>query len=241
VKATIHLFDHLLQQGRKDRALGRNREALLLFARLSRFGSLPTSIAEETQLHLAELHLRQRRYARARKHLGVLLSWKPDHPRYHYLMAACWHVDQERGDLEQAAEHYRRSLELAPEQVKCLADFGLLCLRLGRVEEGLEKLQTAHSRAPDDPRILNKRVKGLLHAGQAEEAREVLRAARFRSPHSTRVGKLYNDFHFQEVRRQQASSRLTQSSDLENEQAPVLLPFHRPVHPPVSDSYHWAG
>jgi Tfp pilus assembly protein PilF len=225
---TLNLVDHVLSLGRRYQEVGRHRDALTVFSRLSRFRYLPSEAAEETQARLAELHLKRRKYKHARRHLTAALRHQPDNARYHYLLAAALHAE-EGADLERAGEHYRRALELDPNHVKCLADYGHLLLRLGRTEEGLERLRQAADRAPEDVEILGKLVKGLRLAGRTDEARSVLQVALFRNSRSPRFRKLWNEFRFQQARRQRETERLQQSDEQANEEAPLLLPFVRVV------------
>lgn len=225
MKAHLNLVDHLLQKSRHHQQMGQWREAVRMLRQLADFRQLPAPVAEQTQVRLAELHLKRRQYARARRHLSSALQHRPDSARYHYLLAACWHADSQHGDPERAADHYQQSLQLNPHQIKCLADFGLASLKQGNTEEGLRCLRQAVERAPDNPRILSKLVKGLLQVGQADEARQVLRAGLFRNPHNAAIRKLHDDFQFQELRRQQETERLSNPVD---EEEPVLLPFVRP-------------
>jgi tetratricopeptide (TPR) repeat protein len=225
MKATVNLFDHLLRQGRQFQALRRHRDALRVFEVLAEFRQLPPHIAEQTQVHLAQLHLKARRFKRARRHLAAALSHRPECARYHYLMGAACHAGPE-GDRGRAAEHYRRALELDPQYRKCLAESGLLLLEMGETEEGLGRLRQARELAPGDVRLLGKLVKGLLGAGRADEARRTLRAALFRDRRNPGLNRLWNDFQFQELRRRQASERAGRAGP--ETDGPVLLPFVRP-------------
>jgi tetratricopeptide (TPR) repeat protein len=222
---TINLFDHLLGEGRRFQALGRPRDAATLYARLASFRSLPSAIAEEAQARLAELALKRKRYARARRHLTAALSHNPDLARYHFLMASAMQAD-DRCDPEQAFEHYTRALELAPHHVRCRCDAGLLALRLGRTDEGLALLRQAAEQAPDNPDVLGKLARGLLLAGRGDEARQALRAALFRNPRVPRLRKLWADFQMQLLRRE-CEARRTEAEAAD--EGPVLLPFVRPA------------
>jgi tetratricopeptide (TPR) repeat protein len=225
--ATLNLFDHLLARGRGLRQSGRYRDEARLLSRLAGFRDLPGEVAEEAQARLAELHLRRRRYAQARRHLAAALGHRPDSARYHYLMAVAVRAD-DQGELERAAEHYRRSLELNPNQVRCRCDYGLLLLRLGRTDEGLAHLREAVALAPEEAEPLGKLVQGLCLAGRADEARSELLAARFRQPRSPGVLKLWHDFQLQELRRRREAERLGLGEG--EEDGPVLLPFMAPAN-----------
>src|SRR5207249_11178670 len=141
-------------------------------------------------------------------------------------------ADENGSDLR-ALEHYRMSLQLDADQPECLRETGMLALRLGRVREGLKWLRRAMEIAPDDPQVVACLVEGLQDIGRAEEARLTLRAALFRNPHDGRFRKLWNDFHFHELRDKQESRRQARyDADLDKE-TPILLPFLRPVSEPI--------
>jgi len=53
MNATLNLVDHILATGRRYQEVGRHRDALALFTRLSHFRMLPADVAEETQTRLA--------------------------------------------------------------------------------------------------------------------------------------------------------------------------------------------
>jgi Tfp pilus assembly protein PilF len=225
----VNLFEHLLARGKRLQALGRHRDAGAVYVRLTGLRQLPGPVAEEAQLRLAELALRRRRFAQARRHLGAALRHQSAGARGHFLMATA--LQGEDGDLDRAAEHYRRALELAPDNVRYRGDAGLLELRRGRTEEGLALLRDAAGRAPDSPEAIARLVKGLLQAGRPDEARSALRCALFRNSRSPRFRKLWADFQFQELRRLRETERLREAEG----SGPVLLPFPRLPEPaPVS-------
>jgi Tfp pilus assembly protein PilF len=223
MNSTLNLVDHVLALGRRYQEVGRHRDAVALLTRLSGFRELSAGAAEETQARLAELHLKRRRFRRARRHLTVALRHQPASARYHYLLATAVRAE-DRGDLERADGHYRSALDLDPNHVKCLADHGLLLIRLGRADEGVARLRQAADKAPDDAEVLGKLVKGLRLTGRGDEARRALQAALFRNGRSPRFRKLWDEFCFQQARqRRQTESRRRGQGDAADE--PVLLPF----------------
>jgi Tfp pilus assembly protein PilF len=224
----LNLVDRVLAIGRRYQEAGRHRDAVAILTRLSRFRYLPTEAAEETQARLAEIYLKRRKPKQARRHLTAALRHQPDNARYHYLLAAALHAE-DGADLQRAAEHYRRALELDPGHVKCRADYGHLLLRLGQTEEGLACLRTAAEQAPEDVEVLGKLVKGLRLSGRSEEARALLQVAMFRNARSPRFRKLWNEFRFQQARRQNESERRQRAEDGGEGEQPVLLPFIRIV------------
>jgi Tfp pilus assembly protein PilF len=227
MSTTLNLVDRLLARGRRLRQAGRTFDALSLFHRLATFRDLPIPVAEETQLHLAELRLDGRQFRRARRHLTAALRHRPHSAHYHYLMATAVSGDG-RGDPQRAEEHYRRALDLDPNHSAYLCAYGWLALQLGRRDEGLACLRRAVELAPDDPDTLGRLVDGLCLAGQAEEAQAVLRAALFRNPRDARCRRLWSDFQFQQLRKQQTLARCVRDSQRAEEE-PVLLPFAPPA------------
>jgi tetratricopeptide (TPR) repeat protein len=223
MNTTLNLVEHVLAMGRRYQELGRHHDAVRLLTRLSGFRELPAGAAEETQARLAEIHLKRRRFLKARRHLAAALRHNPGNARYHYLMASALHAD-DRGDLERAATHFRKALQLDPGNSRCLAEYGLVALRLGRTDEGLARLREAAERAPDDPGVVGKLAKGLRIAGKGEEARKTLRAALFRNSKAPRFRKLWSEFQIESLRRREAAR--TGRAAAEDDE-PVLLPFVR--------------
>jgi Tfp pilus assembly protein PilF len=221
---TLNLFDHVLAMGRRYQESGRTRDAVRVLGRLASFRELPAAAAEETQVRLAELQLKRRKFARARRHLAAALTHQPDSARLNHLMANATQAD-DRGDLDRAADYFRRAIELDPERVPCLAEGGLLAVRLGQTVEGLALLRRAVEREPDNADVVAKLVKGLRLAGQADEARAVLRTACFRNPRSPRFRQLWDEFQFQQARRRQDNQRRQRRAG--KDETPVLLPFVR--------------
>jgi Tfp pilus assembly protein PilF len=224
MSGTLNLYDRLLAIGRNYHKVQREREALHYLERLAALHDLPAELAEEAQLCLAEVYLRQRKYRRARRHLSIALLYRPDSARYHYLMATVLAKGQFR-DPDRAAAHYQKSLELEPEQPGPLADFGLLCVRMGRTEEGLGALTRAVDLTPNDPVIVGKLVKGLCRARHFGEARRVLVAARFRNRGDRRFRALWDEFQFRRLHRRQRRSALGRDGASDG---PVTIPFTRP-------------
>jgi tetratricopeptide (TPR) repeat protein len=221
---TLNLVDRLLSRARRLRSLGRTHDALSLFERLAAFGELPGPVAEATQVHLAELQLRRRRFRQARRHLAAALQHRPESARYHHLMARAV-AGGPNADSGRALEHYRRSLAIAPDRPRCLCACGRLALHLGRRDEALTCLRRAAELAPDDPAVIGRAADGLRRANQTDEARALLRAARFRNPRDLRFRQLWDVAQFQELRQEQELARL--GNGQVEEDGPVLLPFLR--------------
>ncbi len=224
---TLKLVDRLLARGRHFQRLGRPQDALHILTRLTGFRELAPTVAEEAQARLAEIQLGRKKYARARRHLTAALTHSPQSARYHYLMASALAGDP-RADRQRAADHYRESLRIEPDQPRCLGEFGRLAIELGREDEGLGCLRRAVELAPADPAALSRLVEGLVMLARDDEARDVLRAALFRNPRDPRFRRLYTDFQFQRLREEQRRQRHPAAAGDDEEEGPVLLPFRRP-------------
>jgi tetratricopeptide (TPR) repeat protein len=225
---TLNLADGLLKMGRTLQEMGRTHDAQQVLSRLAAFRELPAPTAEETQARLAEILLRQRKYKQARRHLTAALTLQPDSARYHYLLATAFDLD-EKGDPETALAHYRKSLELDPDQPDCLGDYGLLAICMGEDEEGLRALRRAVDLDPDNADTVGKLLEGLCQLERPEEARLTLRTALFRNPRHDRFRKLWSDFRFQQVREEQEAARHLRPPLAERNERAVVLPFVWPA------------
>jgi tetratricopeptide (TPR) repeat protein len=222
----LGLVDSLLVAGRKQQQLGREGEALRIFKRLASFGDLPADVAEETQARLGEIQVRRAKYAKARRHLAAALAHQPQSSRYHALMAGALAADDRRGDREQALQHYRLALELDGEDPDCLSEYGLLAVRMGEAEEGFAALRQAVELAPHNPELIARLVDALCEEGRAEEARQTLRLALFQNPRDARFERLYSDWRFHQLRRQQ-QSEMRDLGATSRTSGPRILPFVR--------------
>jgi tetratricopeptide (TPR) repeat protein len=220
----LNLVDELLSRSRHFQEIGLQNEAFDILIQLAEFRDLPTNVAEEVEVRLGESYLRQRRYKRARGHLAAAVRLQPGNARYHYLLATAFRRGN-RPNAKRAVEHYRRSLELEPQQAARLCAYGAFLVQLGRSREGLRHLRRASEAAPDNVRILKRVVKGMRLANRGEEARRLLLVARFRAPRDRRLLSLWNDFQFQQIRKEQQTA--LQRFTTNRSESPVLLPFVR--------------
>jgi tetratricopeptide (TPR) repeat protein len=223
----LKLADRLLAMGRNFQQLGRDHDALHILSRLSKFRELPEEISEEAQFRLGEIQLRRGKVRRARRYLATALLYRPDSALYHYLLATALDTD-DKGDPDRALEHYRKSLELEPDQPRCLSDLGLLSVRQGRTAEGLQALRQAVELAPDDYDVVRQLCEGLRQVGRRDEVRQVLRAARFRNPRDPRFRELWNELQYQQLYDEQEARRREDEDRDGAEEGPMLLPFVRP-------------
>jgi Tfp pilus assembly protein PilF len=222
----LGLVDSLLLAGRKQQQLGREGEALSIFKRLASFGDLPAEVAEETQARLAEIRVRRGHCTKARRHLAAALAHQPQSSRYHALMAGALASDDRKGDRELALEHYRLAIDLDGDDANCLSEYGQLAVRMGETEEGFAALRQAVELSPNSPELVTRLVETLCEEGREDEARQVLRLAVFQNPRDARFQRLYRDWRFDQLRRQQQleTRGLTAAS---GRTGPRILPFVR--------------
>jgi tetratricopeptide (TPR) repeat protein len=126
-------------------------------------------------------------------------------------------------------EHYRRSLELDPDQPECLSECGLLAIQQGQSEDGLNDLRRAVELDSDNPQLLQRLARGLCLLQRPDEARKALRVALFRHARDYRFQKLWNDFQFEQLRKQQEADSITRSTQAAADTEPMILPFVRPA------------
>jgi tetratricopeptide (TPR) repeat protein len=219
----LNLVDHLLARGRRMHALGQLRTATRTLRKLAAFESLPASRLEEVHAELAQLRIAQQQFAKARRHLGILLTRNPGEATYHHQMALAHDLDKEANPAT-ALSHYRWSLEIDPRQPQVLCNFGLLAIALvDDEEEGIAALRRAAELAPDDLEILGKVTEGLCQADLEQEAAQILRAALFRNSKDKRFRQLWLRFQFQRIHREQEAER-RRLNTADNER-PMILSF----------------
>ena len=140
---------------------------------------------EEALAHAAlGLALAQEDPRAADAHFATALSLGDADPEAHRLLAealleraAAAAPDEATRLVEEARRHFRRSLELAPEQVAGHAGLGrsyLLAPTQGELEEGLLALRTAHERLPADRGVALALAELEVRAGAIEQARMLL-------------------------------------------------------------------
>ena len=83
----------------------------------------------------------------------------------------------ESGQLEQAAEAYRRSIEIQPGRSEAHNNLGNTLLRLGKAREAIEAFDRALQLQPDNQQALYNRAIALHNLGQFEAAVESYRRA----------------------------------------------------------------
>lgn len=214
---TLPLSECLLAMGRELHEQGRGRDALKLFTRLVTFRDLTPAVSEEAHSRLAELLLAEKQYKAARRHLSVLMCYRPGEAKYFYQFALALHRDT-KADPNRAVKYYQTALDIDPAQPRRWASYGKLLIDLGRTPEAVAALQQAYELAPGDAVVVGRYVEALCLDERADDARRILRLARFAHPRDARFRKLWNDFQYRRIADEQGRPRADE---------PVLLPFVR--------------
>lgn len=195
---------------------GRDLEALEVLTKLARLGAADPVAAEQTQVLLAEIHLRRRDYAQARRHLHVALGYQPDNAQYHFMMAMALE-DDPQADPRRALYYFRKAAKLEPENAEYLAAWGYFLINQGRIRAGIRKLEKAVELAPDDAQYAQQLALGWVVLRDFEKARRVALHALFRNPDDTRLRRLWDEIRWHEARYRQRQQQLRQG------QGPTVL------------------
>lgn len=219
---TISLFDGLLAKARRQILCHHHHLTTTTLHRLLGFPDLPNALAAQAQQILGDLHLRRRRYRAARRHLRQSRRLEPASARTWFLLGICDHHDP-CGEDRRAIWYYEKSLQLNPNQMRCLGELGLLAITTGQWEKGIAHLRRAVELAPESVSALRRLCKGLQQTGQPEEALREVRLALFRNSHSSGIRQLHAELLADQIRCRQECD----SSHQVREAEPVLLPFVR--------------
>ena len=110
---TLCFFDSLLRQARRLQQAGQSYQASATLSKLLSFPDLPAEVAAEAHARAGELHLKGRRFRKARRRLRAALRLAPDAARLHHRLGYALANDP-RGDGERALRHYRRAWSWNP-------------------------------------------------------------------------------------------------------------------------------
>lgn len=102
----------------------------------------------------------------------------PLKPTDHALQFDLARASESDGHLAKAETTYRGLCEARPKEAKHHQRLGVVLIRLGRHEEGLQELNVASQMEPSNIHILNDVGYGYLRSGDAEKAIETLTKAR---------------------------------------------------------------
>ncbi|MFL5340477.1 MAG: hypothetical protein ACJ8F7_10020 [Gemmataceae bacterium] len=220
---TLNLLDRLLGKARHLHELGRSRDALPILRRFIARPELPEATTIEARRLLGEAYLAVREYRHARRQFTALLRLRPDDAVAHHHLANA-HQNDPQVDARRASRHFRRAVELAPDNPAILADGGKFAVAMGRSRKGLALLRKAVELAPNDLAVFGSYIDALCDLDRRDEARRELAVARFRLGRESRFQRIWENVEFQQARDlQRAEGRLAKAVG----ESPAVLPFLR--------------
>lgn len=220
---SLPIVDRSFLAAVKYRSLGLNEKASKIFNSLTRFKNLPKSIAEQTQFHLGEICLNQKRFKKASRHLSIALNYNQDNASYHFLLGKAIAAGG-LGDLKQAVSYFKASLKLDPKNVKALRFLGVCMIHLNKAKLGVGYLTRACNIMPHNLELLKLLVRHLQEQNMHEDARACITKALFLNNDNPKFKCLWNSFLFHEARINQQNS-----NDSQLQQRQVILPFLKVV------------
>jgi len=129
--------------------------------------------------------------ARADQLLQRAIELEPRSPGTHYWLGQ---LHGNRNELELARQSFERSLELNPGMVGAMAALGNVLARMGRDQEGIDKIAQAVRIAPDHPHAgtyLLWWARAEIDRGNEDVARELLLSASQKTPGNARIFGLW--------------------------------------------------
>ena len=110
----------------------------------------------------------------------------------------------QRGEVEQAAAHYERALEIDPDYAEAHEDLGVLQLRAGKTDQALENFRRALALRPDFVEVYGNLGTAWLHKGRLNLAADYLQQCVNLSPGSASAHFNLGNVRQQQGRRQEA-------------------------------------
>jgi tetratricopeptide (TPR) repeat protein len=217
---TLNLVDILLTTGRHLVMMGRFTEALEPLTKLSGFRSLPDHALEELQSLLADIHLQQRRFAQARRHLAAAIALKPLKAEHHYLMGIAI-VEDERAERKRAEMYFERAIQIEADNADYRIEFGSYLFKIGKEKQALAQIRKAFALATTDADIVGEAAAILRREGHFDEAATKLRSAIFHNHGAQQFRRLWQLHQFHTIRAGQQKKR----AGADATDAPVILPF----------------
>ncbi|MCS6976618.1 MAG: hypothetical protein NZM31_06355 [Gemmatales bacterium] len=214
----VSLAHRALEVAKRYLRYGRDLEALEVLTKLVRVGTEDTVAAEQVQVLLAEIHLRRREYAQARRHLHVALAYRPDNAQYHFMMAVALEDDPE-ADPRRALYYFRKAARLDPTNPEYFAAWGSFLINQGRIRLGLRRLEKAVELAPEDAQYVQQLALGWVALRNFEKARRVALHGLFRNPDDSRLRRLWDEIRWHEARHRQHQERLNRFRE------PIVIPL----------------
>jgi tetratricopeptide (TPR) repeat protein len=102
---------------------------------------------------------------------------KAINPKQARLWSTYGYLSFQRGDMATAVEDYQKELELHPDALRTYDSLADAQIRLGRISDAKNSLETWQSMATDDPRPVTRLVSFLIGEGQPAEAAAKAEAA----------------------------------------------------------------
>ena len=213
----LNLVDVLLTTGRQLFLMGRFTEAIEPLTKLTGFRQLPDDAAHEVQSLLGEIHLQQKKYSQARRHLTAALAVRPMKAEAFYLMALA--IDEDPQAQKGRAEmYYTRAVELEPSEPAYWADLGSYLFALGKTRPALKAIRKAFTLGISDAEIVGQVAEVLRREELFEEATTRLRAALFHNHGAQAFRQLWQHHQWHLIRAEQRAEK-------QHEGPPVMLPF----------------
>jgi tetratricopeptide (TPR) repeat protein len=191
----LPLVDNLLALGRNFQKVGRDRDAIDLFNRLTGFRALPAVAAAEIHERLADLYTRRDNLRKARRHLTIALTHRPDDAGLHNRMATLIEADSD-ARLERAAHYHREAVRHARDHAGYWGDYAIYLLNTGATRRGYRAARRAFRLAPHDATLVGEIAVALRQAGLWNRARRLLHVALFRNAGDRRFQALWQRHQF---------------------------------------------
>ncbi len=182
---TLPLVAALLATARDLQAAGRYQAAIDLLQRLTAFRQIAHEAAEEVHLRLADLYAELEQYKKARRHLTIALTHRPQHAAYHHRMGVWIEMDPDAG-IGRAGRYYRQAVRSEPDKAEYWIDYGSYLLNAGRMRNGRAALRRAFKLASHDAELVARIAGALRDAELWDDARRLLWLARFEHPRDRR-------------------------------------------------------
>ncbi len=163
-----HTYESLSLAGSLMQAAGRQQDALAAYEQGLRY------FPDSRQLRTARAHLLVD-LNQHRKAIRAMEDLLDDYPRDSALLNALGYTLADRGiRLQEAHQHIRLALELAPDSPEIVDSMGWVLYRLGRTEEAVPLLEQALAALPH-PEVAAHLCEVLFELGHTRRAEELLR------------------------------------------------------------------
>lgn len=118
-------------------------------------------------------------YVTARDIIKKAIELKPEDARYHRLLGEIYLINREP---KKAIVHLKKAVELKPDNAEYKSRMALAMIRLGKVSESLDIVNSCLSDEPDDEKVLDNAGMVYILSGELEKAEELFRDALRRFP-----------------------------------------------------------